>query len=152
MVAPAEALDPKMKPESISKEISTAFHELASKKPALVERFQQTFQERAAIPGLSESRGGVDGMTETLASLLGMFPEESGEMATLAEGTTRGGSGNVPPDFDREFSAALKKVVTEHPLSLILFKKHQLADSRPTEKYFAALLETYSTHEVGYSY
>jgi len=137
-----------MMPGNVSKEIRVAFQELTAKNPLLVTRFKQTFHERRAIPGEPEAKAGIDGLSETLAGLLGMFPDES---RNGVEEKGDNGDSTVTT-FAGEFSAALDKLVIEHPTALILFKKHQQEDSRSTREFLAALLRMYAEHEVGYSY
>jgi hypothetical protein len=140
-----------MKPEMIAEEISAAFAELVREESRLLEQFEETYEERGTIPGLVETHEGTEGLTETLAGLLGMFPEEPHE--GLRATSHVGAVGDLRIDgFGKMFFDAVHALIREHPSTLILFKKHQLADPRTIRDFLAALLRMYAKHEVGYPY
>ena len=140
-----------MKPETIAEEISVAFAELVREKSHLLEQFEETYGERGNIPGLAETHGGTEGLTETLAGLLGMFPDEPHEIFCVT--SLMGPAGNCRINgFGNMFFDAVHALARKHPSTLILFKKHQLSDPRTIRDFLAALLRMYAQHKVGYPY
>lgn len=147
---PAPSLKESMTPQNVARELREAVAELVRENPEFVEQFDQAYKERGTIPGLPESNVGIQGVTETLAGLLVMFPEEGKERSQASVGAM----------VDSEHVAALVRIIDvsfdrlaeEHPSTLILFKKHQEADGRETRHFLAALLRMYSHHAVGYPF
>jgi hypothetical protein len=140
-----------MRPENVAKELSLAFADIVRQDSNLVEQFEEAYRERGTMSGLPESRGGVEGLTKTLAGLFGMFPDELQEGSHATAANTGAANSRVQP-FVLLFVAALDRLVQEHPSTLIAFKDHQQDDGRTTHQFMAALLKMYAQHEVGYPY
>lgn len=134
--------------ELIATQVSDAFKELSVANPSILIRFREAFTERAETPGLPESKGGSEGLTEVFAGLLGRFPSD------VSHGVHSGERGTPNPDesFNRSVQSALATLKTRHPLALSLLKKHWLEDGRPLEKILEALLGKYCDNKAAIPY
>jgi hypothetical protein len=129
---------PSIKAQEIATRASAAFNELVQNHGDLVQCFKDTFEARAEVGGVGESKGGIDGLTDVLAGLLVRIPRLLLETSFDTAGRTF-----THPAFVHNFEAALKNVASASPESLIRLGRRERELGCSLSMFLASLFQLY---------
>jgi hypothetical protein len=129
----------------IAEDLVSGFHELLQEQPEAVRDFLDAFKRREHFAGLPETRGITEGLEEVLAGLLSA-------VFTISHSRSRSHHIDIPNSFVQHFEKVLRRLAQDHPVALLLFKKHLIQRRCNSTEALAALLRAYASDSASYPY
>ncbi len=130
---------------SIADEVISAFEQVIEREPGTVRDFVHVFNKREGFPGLPEARGNNEGLAEVLAGLLA----SAFRVKTPPQGASQV---QLPKEFVQNMKAVMSRLPKQHPVALLMFKKHLLTYHCDAGQGLATLLRKYAAEEAACPY